>query len=201
MEIGQFSLELHRWNKGRKPFHTKKSDFIEKRSLVYITVDSGPTQALRASTPHSWKSTQNIWLPQNSMTAISQSLWGTDRSQDTPLKWTPKSGDAQVLYTKWRRTVHTGGLLHPWIPNWKLKMLFSVSGWLNPWMRNPGTWGTNCILIDKFRRTSGSTQLILCCSRVNCLHLVSARKFLQPLSTKTQKNNNFNEIGFSSFPS
>lgn len=75
---------------------------------------------------------------------------------------TPKSADAQVPYIRWCRTVHTGSSPYP------QKILFSVHGWLNPWMGNPGIWKADCLL-GKISVWVYLHSSYPCCSRVNCI--------------------------------
>lgn len=66
--------------------------------------------------------------------------------------------NAQVPYIKWRRTLHTVGLPHPWIPNRRLKILFLTRGRMNPQKQNPGIQSANCIFIEENLRISGPAQ-------------------------------------------
>lgn len=92
------------------------------------------------------KSACNFWLPQNLTTVLPQYPLGIDSR--IPLQ-VPKSTDAQVPQVKWRSTKHTVSPLHPSVSNCRSKILFSMCGWLNQWMWNPGRWRADCIFLEK----------------------------------------------------
>lgn len=66
--------------------------------------------------------------------------------------------DAQVRYIQRCVTRHTVGPLHAWIPNRRSKTLFSIHGWLTPWMQNQKIQKGDCIFIENNLHVSGPMQ-------------------------------------------
>lgn len=95
-------------------------------------VDLWTTPGVRGTDSlYSWRFVYDFWLPENWV--VLRCPW---RTRPGTLLWIPKSTDAQILYIKWLRTVHTVGPPHLW-------------------MRNPGIWRPNCISIEKNPCISG----------------------------------------------
>lgn len=93
-------------------------------------------------TLHSWKSTCNIWLPQNLTSCPLVSVgWLVPEP--------PTSTQTQVPYIKWCRSMHTLNPLHSRIPNCWSKILFSIHGCLTLQMRYLRVGRANCIFIEK----------------------------------------------------
>lgn len=125
--------------------------------ISWLNVPS--TSILLLSTPHPWiicnYLLQSFWLL-HSLPLNNVGVRGTD-----------PSCHQKSVYNCWlSKNLTTVGPSQLWIHNCGLKILFSVCGWLTPWMKNPWIQRADCVYWKTCTLDLCSSNL--CHSRINC---------------------------------